>query len=909
MEKQIIYKPNKNIPIVFITDNNFVMQTSVALVSLIKNRRNVNYDIFVIGADLSQENINIIQNIACYKQNITVIQADVNKIKNIHKYNVEGQGKYLSASEAALLKFDLPNILADYEKVIYLDGDVIVLNPLDGLYNTDLGSNYVAAAHDTGKLYFDSGYNRIFPNYFNSGVMLLNLELMRQHNLTDKLINTKKELNDSNLMDQNVLNIVFKDKIKIVDIRYNLLILNLERAKEKWNIEDINKLFNSSYTCFEEIKRQACVIHFSSKDKPWIYKDVSYAKDWYNYYKKTPFKNNKLVRVKRDNKNNVFLENIFSIKNNKDKTRKILQFLGLKIKIKRNKNSHLDINRSDTKNKKGIIVSMTSYPARINTVHLTIESLLNQTLKADKLILWLALEQFKNKENDLPKELLELQNKGLTIDWYHDIRSYKKLIPTLIKHPNDIIITVDDDVIYDKNCIKLLWKSHLKHKKTIICHRGHYILFDKKKNILPYSQWKSQYKKNNPSYNILQTGVGAVLYPPKVLYKDVLNENLFMSLAYDGDDLWFWAMANLNKTKIAICKNNINRLCYVDGSQEVGLWHENVENFGNDKKLQNLISHYPQLLKKLNKKNYNDMWFNKIFSITKSGDKKHKIITVLGLKFKIKRKRFIQKERIKNLECQMADIRELQKNTEDQLNKVQNKLDNIKNDSEKKFLKIRNLFSELNYANLFHDSTLNSEWLKNKNFSLYGAAANYSFIYTLFKILDNAKPKSILEFGLGQTTKLTSQYAIYSNCKLDVCEHDLEWINIYKKQLPDEKNININHLDLEYFDYDGVRNDRYANLNTITKDRKFDLIIIDGPIGHKKNFPRSNILEVIENNSLDENFIIIIDDTERKGEQMLIKKIKDMLTEKNIDFVYSIREGNKQQSLITSTSFSYIKNL
>ena len=146
-------------------------------------------------------------------------------------------------------------------------------------------------------------------------------------------------------------------------------------------------------------------------------------------------------------------------------------------------------------------------------------------------------------------------------------------------------------------------------------------------------------------------------------YKDILSENLFMSLAYDGDDIWFWTMANLNKTKIAICKNNINKQNYVDGTQEGGLWHENVENLGNDRKLQNLISRYPQLLKKLNKKNYNDMWFNKIFSITKSGDKKHKIVTVVGLKFKIKRKKYIQKEYIKNLEQKIVDIEQELQNT------------------------------------------------------------------------------------------------------------------------------------------------------------------------------------------------------------------------------------------------------
>ena len=78
-----------------------------------------------------------------------------------------------------------------------------------------------------------------------------------------------------------------------------------------------------------------------------------------------------------------------------------------------------------------IIVSLTTFPKRIKTVHITIEQLLTQSVKPDKLILWLAEEQFPNKENDLPEDLLRLREFGLTIGWCKDLRSYKKLLPTL----------------------------------------------------------------------------------------------------------------------------------------------------------------------------------------------------------------------------------------------------------------------------------------------------------------------------------------------------------------------------------------------------------------------------------------------------------------------------------------------
>ena len=76
-----------------------------------------------------------------------------------------------------------------------------------------------------------------------------------------------------------------------------------------------------------------------------------------------------------------------------------------------------------------LIISLTSYPARIKNVHKTTNTLLNQSLKANKVILWLAENQFPNKEQDLPSKLLAQTTKGLTISWYHkDIKSYKKLI-------------------------------------------------------------------------------------------------------------------------------------------------------------------------------------------------------------------------------------------------------------------------------------------------------------------------------------------------------------------------------------------------------------------------------------------------------------------------------------------------
>ena len=102
---------------------------------------------------------------------------------------------------------------------------------------------------------------------------------------------------------------------------------------------------------------------------------------------------------------------------------------------------------SPVKHSPELIVSLTSYPTRIGTVHKTIETILCQTERPDRIILWLAPEQFPKAALGLPRKLKRLTKYGLEIQWYHDIKSYKKLIPALHQYPDAIIVTADDNVL------------------------------------------------------------------------------------------------------------------------------------------------------------------------------------------------------------------------------------------------------------------------------------------------------------------------------------------------------------------------------------------------------------------------------------------------------------------------------
>lgn len=298
----------------------------------------------------------------------------------------------------------------------------------------------------------------------------------------------------------------------------------------------------------------------------------------------------------------------------------------------------------DNQKTASLIISLTSYPARIGTVYKTINSLLSQTLQPQKILLILSEEEFPNKESDLPENLKCLLSDKFEILWrLKNLYSYDKLVPVLEKYPEEVIVTVDDDIIYRNDLLEKLYKAYKKQPKLIHCHRAHRITFDKKKNIHPYKSWTWTVEKVKPSYNNFLTGGGGTLYPPNALNKEVFNVELFQKLAPTGDDIWFWAMAVLNNTKINVIKNNCSKLEYIDGTQEGCLWKQNVNEFKNDEQIKNVLEYYPQILKKLDKRIFRNITFlQKLFSVKNSkspNGKYYKVIYILGIKFSFRNKK------------------------------------------------------------------------------------------------------------------------------------------------------------------------------------------------------------------------------------------------------------------------------
>ena len=199
--------------------------------------------------------------------------------------------------------------------------------------------------------------------------------------------------------------------------------------------------------------------------------------------------------------------------------------------------------------KEGLIVSLTSFPARINEVWMVVECMKRQTILPERIILWLSKEQFPAKES-IPVSLRKEEDDLFQIRMVEeDIRSHKKYYYILQEYPDYSFITCDDDIFYDPHTIERLLSTSENYSGCIIANYTSQIVFDDEGNVKPYKDWKKT-KIPYSSFNLLQIGVGGVFYPAHSLHHLTINKELFWQLAPLADDLWLNTMARLNKTPI-----------------------------------------------------------------------------------------------------------------------------------------------------------------------------------------------------------------------------------------------------------------------------------------------------------------------------------------------------------------------
>lgn len=239
------------------------------------------------------------------------------------------------------------------------------------------------------------------------------------------------------------------------------------------------------------------------------------------------------------------------------------------------------------------------------------------------------------------------------------------------------------------------------------------------------------------------------------------------------------------------------------------------------------------------------------------------------------------------------------------INKIKNFLKENRNYQKKQIL----LLKELDWANTYHDSIRGKAWLEKLPLNIGRWAGNYSFFYVLNRILNDYKPKSILEFGLGESTKFISSYL--ENHLLDskhlVIEHDASWKQAYLFQNSTSTRSNINICEIEEKAVKGYKSKGYKAIETII-DSKYELYIVDGPFGSNR-YSRYDIVKIAETFTAIDEFIIILDDYNRKGEQDTAADLLELLANKNIKTHTAVFDGNKNLLVIATEKYKYITSI
>lgn len=219
--------------------------------------------------------------------------------------------------------------------------------------------------------------------------------------------------------------------------------------------------------------------------------------------------------------------------------------------------------------------------------------------------------------------------------------------------------------------------------------------------------------------------------------------------------------------------------------------------------------------------------------------------------------------------------------------------------------KQNNLLHELEWAHVYHDSIRGRDYLENLPINVGRFAGNYPFFYVLNRILHDFKPKSIIEFGLGESSKFIStcieNYLLTSEHL--IIEQSEEWKSYFLDNFKFSKRSEVLILPQVLKKIKGYNVNCYSEL-VENVQRKYDLYVIDGPHGSGR-FSRFNIVELAQNFTKSDEFIILMDDCNRIGELDTFNSLIELFEKKNISISTGSYKGVKELKLISSYKFRY----
>lgn len=260
----------KEIPICFATDDNYVPFLAIAVASLLDNANKDNfYRIFVLITQLKQENIDKISKLQTPNSSIEFISLakELDKIKDMfHLRDYYSKETYY--------RIFIPNLFPQYKKVLYLDCDITVTGDISELYGTHIHGFYVGAAQEEVMQTFDVFGNYVEKalgikrdNYFNAGILLINCRRWRNKLIAEKFVDLLNRYKFRVVQDEDYLNVLCKGHIRWVSLGWN----KTSYKNEKFDDKDLR------------------LIHWKINWRPWKYKDVLYEDCFWKYAKQTDF--------------------------------------------------------------------------------------------------------------------------------------------------------------------------------------------------------------------------------------------------------------------------------------------------------------------------------------------------------------------------------------------------------------------------------------------------------------------------------------------------------------------------------------------------------------------------------------------------------------------------------------------
>lgn len=239
-----------------------------------------------------------------------------------------------------------------------------------------------------------------------------------------------------------------------------------------------------------------------------------------------------------------------------------------------------------------VIVSLTTHGQRIYEVYLAIESIMQGSIKPNRIILWLSQD---DKDQPIPQTLKNQQSRGLEIRYTNDIGPYTKSIPSFLAFPDASIVTIDDDILYPYDALEMLLHCHQQHPQSICANRILDLTFDKQGNPHSLPSLKELSDKTRICPCNFFEGVGSVLYPPHCFPQESLNPAIFQFLCPTADDVWMNVLALRHKVSVVPANQHYHRFPLIinESVQDSALWrHNNGKDIPNDQQFAASLRHF-----------------------------------------------------------------------------------------------------------------------------------------------------------------------------------------------------------------------------------------------------------------------------------------------------------------------------